>query len=73
MLVLNETDVQSLLTMPDCIEAKHGMLTGMQPGRGDPQELTMYKAPGFAALDLVAAEWVWQRARERGTGIDVPW
>ena len=59
---------------PAHIRAELGeVLTGMQPGRGDRQELTMYKALGFAALDLAAAELAWQRALERGMGVAVPW
>ena len=59
---------------PAHIRAELGeVLTGMRPGRSHTQELTMYKALGFAALDLAAAELAWRRARERGMGVEVPW
>lgn len=59
---------------PTHIRAELGeVLIGRQPGRSTAQEFTLYKALGFAALDLAAAELAVRRARERGVGVEVPW
>ena len=49
------------------------VLSGQQPGRRTPEEFTMYKALGFAALDLAAAELAVGCARQCGQGIEVDW
>jgi ornithine cyclodeaminase/alanine dehydrogenase-like protein (mu-crystallin family) len=57
---------------PDHIKAELGeVLTGMQPGRQDESELTVFKSLGIAVEDLAAAELVVRRARERGVGAEV--
>lgn len=59
---------------PAHIAAELGeVLTGQQPGRRDNSEFTMYKALGFAALDLAAAELALQRAAQLGRGTEVAW
>ena len=57
---------------PDHIKAEIGeILIGKHPGRTSPEELTVFKSLGLAVEDLAAAEYVVQRARERGVGTTV--
>ena len=59
---------------PGHIRAELGeVLAGQQPGRRDAGEFTLYKALGFAALDLAAAELAVRAARCGGSGTEVPW
>lgn len=59
---------------PAHIRAELGeVLTRRHPGRTDPAEFTLYKALGFAALDLAAAELALANAARRGLGSTVPW
>ncbi|MBL8386581.1 MAG: ornithine cyclodeaminase family protein [Burkholderiales bacterium] len=59
---------------PAHIRAELGeVLAGKAPGRRDPHEFTLYKALGFAALDLAAAELAVREAARAGRGTDVPW
>lgn len=59
---------------PAHIRAELGdVLAGAQPGRASKDEFTLYKALGFAALDLAAAELAVRRARERSLGVEVAW
>ena len=44
------------------------LLAGRAPGRTSATELTAYKSMGHAMEDLVVAELVYRRARERGVG-----
>jgi ornithine cyclodeaminase len=58
---------------PDHIRAELGeILIGAHPGRTSPEELTVFRSLGLAVEDLAAAEYVVQRARESGTGTEVP-
>lgn len=56
-------------------EQLHGEIgeiaSGRKPGRVDSGEITLFKSLGMAAEDLVAAKLVYDRARERGLGIEV--
>jgi ornithine cyclodeaminase len=57
---------------PDHIRAEVGeVLIGAQPGREDDGQLTIFRSLGLAVEDLAAAEYVLQRARETGAGVDV--
>jgi ornithine cyclodeaminase len=49
------------------------VLAGRQPGRSGATEFTLYKALGFAALDLAAAELALHRARDLGIGVEAAW
>ncbi len=44
------------------------VLTGAAPGRGAPDEITLFKSLGLAVEDLAAARHVLDKARERGAG-----
>jgi ornithine cyclodeaminase/alanine dehydrogenase-like protein (mu-crystallin family) len=57
---------------PDHIKAEIGeVLIGAKPGREDDEQLTMFRSLGLAVEDLAAAEYVVQRARETGAGVEV--
>jgi alanine dehydrogenase len=47
------------------------VLAGARPGRTSPGELTVYKSTGHAVEDAAAAELVYRRAVESGTGVTV--
>lgn len=47
------------------------VLIGTAPGRGSPDELTVFRSLGLAVEDLAAAEYVVRRAREQGVGTEV--
>jgi len=58
---------------PDHIRAELGeLLVGAHPGRGEADELTVFKSLGLAVEDLAAASLCVERARERGVGVEVP-
>ncbi|HKV57499.1 MAG TPA: ornithine cyclodeaminase family protein [Ktedonobacteraceae bacterium] len=44
------------------------VLLGQRPGRQFDQDITVYKAMGHAMEDMIAANLVYQRAREQGIG-----
>lgn len=44
------------------------VVAGRQPGRTSTAEVTIFKSIGIAAEDVVAAAYVYERARESGTG-----
>lgn len=57
---------------PDVITAELGeVLLGSKPARESAGEITVYKAVGMAALDLVAARVAYARAIELGLGTEV--
>jgi ornithine cyclodeaminase len=58
---------------PDHIQAELGeVLTGSHPGRRSADELTVFKSLGLGSEDLAAAEHVYARALENGSGTAVP-
>ncbi len=53
----------------DHVQAELGeVLTGKNPGRRSPRELTLFKSLGLAVEDVASAAYVVRRARETGTG-----
>lgn len=48
------------------------VLAGTRPGRNSPQDITLYKSVGVAVQDAVAARLVYDAARRRGMGREVP-
>lgn len=48
------------------------VLTGAAPGRTDSGQVTLFESQGIAIEDVAAAKYVYDRARERGIGRDVP-
>jgi ornithine cyclodeaminase/alanine dehydrogenase-like protein (mu-crystallin family) len=47
------------------------LVTGAQPGRRTPEEITVFKSVGFAAEDAVTARLAYDRARATGRGLTV--
>jgi ornithine cyclodeaminase len=47
------------------------ILLGRLPGRGSPDEITLFKSLGLAVEDLAAAHHVYHAARARGIGVTV--
>jgi ornithine cyclodeaminase/alanine dehydrogenase-like protein (mu-crystallin family) len=47
------------------------VLAGLEPGRGDDHELTLYRSLGLAVQDLAAAELAVRTARANGLGTEV--
>jgi ornithine cyclodeaminase/thiomorpholine-carboxylate dehydrogenase len=47
------------------------ILLGKHPGRQSEQEITVYKSMGHAMEDMVAANLVYQRARQQAIGVNV--
>ncbi|GAC1379422.1 MAG: ornithine cyclodeaminase [Ktedonobacteraceae bacterium] len=47
------------------------LVTGKQPGRQTAEEITVFKSVGIAVQDVAVALLVYERARERGVGVEV--
>jgi ornithine cyclodeaminase/alanine dehydrogenase-like protein (mu-crystallin family) len=45
---------------------------GRKPGRGSAEEIIMYESPGMGILDAGIGKWVFDRARKRGLGTELP-
>ncbi len=50
----------------------HEIVSGAQPGRRSPEEITLFKSCGIALWDLAAAAFIYRGARERGLGSELP-
>jgi ornithine cyclodeaminase/alanine dehydrogenase-like protein (mu-crystallin family) len=46
-------------------------LNGSIAGRNDPSEITLYRSLGVPAQDIMFANFIFQRARDRGLGVEV--
>ncbi len=54
---------------PDHIRAELGeILTGSQPGRTSPDEITLFKSLGLAVEDLASAAYLYAKAKESNAG-----
>lgn len=54
------------------VDAEVGdLVLGRSPGRQNDHEITVYKGVGLAALDLVTARLVYERAISKGIGVNV--
>jgi ornithine cyclodeaminase len=47
------------------------VLTGHSPGRTSPADITLFKSLGLAIEDLAAAQYLYQKATEKGHGLSV--
>jgi alanine dehydrogenase len=56
---------------PDTVTEVGEVLAGTRPGRTSPDELTVYKSTGLAVEDAAAADLVYRRAVQTGTGTTV--
>ena len=48
------------------------VVTGKKPGRSSDDEIVLYESAGLALLDVGIGHWVYQRARSRGLGTEMP-
>src|SRR5271155_385673 len=48
------------------------IVAGKTPGRSNPQQITLFKSNGIASEDIVVAGKIYELARERGIGRQVP-
>jgi alanine dehydrogenase len=48
------------------------VITGENPGRRHPRDITVFKSVGTAAQDLLAATYLLREARQHGVGAEVP-
>jgi len=48
------------------------VVTGKKPGRTSDDEIILYESAGLALLDVGIGHWVYQRARSRGLGTEMP-
>jgi ornithine cyclodeaminase/alanine dehydrogenase-like protein (mu-crystallin family) len=48
------------------------IVAGLLPGRRSPDEITLFESQGIALEDVAAASVIYERARERGIGTDLP-
>jgi ornithine cyclodeaminase/alanine dehydrogenase-like protein (mu-crystallin family) len=48
------------------------IVVGKIPGRSNRNQVTLFKSNGIAIEDLVTAAWVFETARERGIGSEIP-
>jgi ornithine cyclodeaminase len=49
------------------------LLLGRLPGRGSPDEITLFESLGIAIEDLAAGHYVLEKAVARGAGTQVEW
>jgi alanine dehydrogenase len=49
-----------------------GIVAGKVPGRLNPQQITLFKSNGIAIEDVVVAGRIYEIARERGVGREIP-
>jgi ornithine cyclodeaminase/alanine dehydrogenase-like protein (mu-crystallin family) len=48
------------------------VVAGKKPGRGADEDIILYESAGLALLDVGIGHWVYQRARGRGLGTELP-
>src|SRR5271155_4471941 len=48
------------------------VVAGETPGRSNPQQITLFKSNGIASEDIIVASKIYELARERGIGRQVP-
>ncbi|HUE02485.1 MAG TPA: ornithine cyclodeaminase family protein [Bryobacteraceae bacterium] len=67
LLAMDEKDWAS----PRIVELKD-VVTGRAPTRTQPEQVTLFKSNGLAVEDVIAAAFVYERARAAGLGIAIP-
>ena len=48
------------------------VVAGKKAGRQNEQEIILYESPGMGLLDAGIGHWVFNRARQRGLGTELP-
>ncbi|GBD10701.1 Delta(1)-pyrroline-2-carboxylate reductase [bacterium HR23] len=56
----------------DQVRDLRDVVGGMLPGRVNPDHITLFESQGLALEDIVTAWRVYQKARERGIGLELP-
>jgi len=67
--------VQGLASIPggwDGVTELHDIIGGRQPGRTSDEEITLFKSSGIALWDVTAAGYIYEHARQRGMGKELP-
>lgn len=54
------------------VHALGDLVAGNVPGRRRPDEITLFESQGLAIEDVATAAWVYETARERGIGVELP-
>jgi alanine dehydrogenase len=67
--------VQGLASIPrgwDGVTELHDIIAGTQTGRTSEEEITLFKSSGIALWDVAAAGYIYQQARQKGKGKELP-
>ncbi len=67
--------VQGLASIPqgwDGVTEFHNVIGGRRPGRTSDEEITLFKSSGIALWDVAAAGYIYQQARQKGKGRELP-
>jgi alanine dehydrogenase len=67
--------VQGLASIPggwDGVTELHTIIGGTRPGRISEEEITVFKSSGIALWDVAAAGYIYQQARQKGKGKELP-
>ncbi len=67
--------VQGLASIPrgwDGVTELHDIIGGVRPGRTSDKEITLFKSSGIALWDVAAAGYIYQQARQKGKGKELP-
>jgi ornithine cyclodeaminase len=58
---------------PEHVVAEFGdVVSGKKPGRLSKDDIILYESPGMGILDAGIGHWVYNRARQRGLGTELP-
>jgi len=67
--------VQGLASIPggwDGVTELHAIIGGRRSGRTSEEEITLFKSSGIALWDVAAAGFIYQQARQKGKGKELP-
>ncbi len=56
----------------DGVTELHDVITGARRGRASAEDITLFKSSGIALWDVAAAGYIYQEARRRGKGTELP-
>jgi alanine dehydrogenase len=67
--------IQGLASIPggwSGVTELQAIIGGSRPGRSSEEEITLFKSSGIALWDVAAAGYIYQQAREKGKGKEIP-
>jgi ornithine cyclodeaminase/alanine dehydrogenase-like protein (mu-crystallin family) len=67
--------VQGLASIPrgwEGVTELHDIIGGRRPGRTSEEEITLFKSSGIALWDVAAAGYIYEQARRKGKGKELP-